>query len=198
MPGGCAFVEDSGCPAPRARLLWDSQHDHSVLTVEAKPASSRHRDTFDLARFFDMATALTTDRGEHVVISDGYRRIRIDAERETLCQGPVHLKYKLQGVDGIEGKILTLRRLVALSRLGRFARHLHPPERLAPRWVAALRVYDAAQDGAGYREIAIALYGEASVELNWRGGSDFLRLRIQRLLRSGRQMVTGGYRSLLR
>jgi hypothetical protein len=136
--------------------------------------------------------------GEHLVLSDGYRRIRIDVVRGTLREGPVHLRYELQGLVGIDSKILTLRRLLALCRHGRFARNLHPPERLAPRWVAALRVYDAVREGASQRQVAAIMYGEKSTTVGEESGSDFLRLRIQRLVRVGRYMAAGGYRTLLR
>ena len=140
---------------------------------------------------------VSTDGGEHVVLSDGYRRIRIDVEHGTLCEGPVHLSYEILGITGVEAKVLTLRRLLALCRLGRFARNLHPPESLAPRWVAALRVQDAMHEGTSQREIAAVLYGEQSLSVSREHGSDFLRLRVQRLVRAGRYMMSGGYRALL-
>ena len=135
--------------------------------------------------------------GEHVVFSDGYRRIRIDVARGTLREGPVHLRYALEGLAGIDAKILTLRRLLALCRVGRFVRNLHPPERLAPRWVTALRAYDAVCEGTSYREIAVILYGGRSARLGRESGSDFLRLRVQRLVRAGNYMMSGGYLRLL-
>jgi hypothetical protein len=146
-----------------------------------------------------MATVVVhVSGGEHLALSDGYRRIRLDVGRGTLCEGPVHLRYQLQGLAGIESKVLTLRRLLELCRLGRFARDLHPPERLAPRWVAALRVYDAVREGASQRQVAAIMYGEKSTTVGEESGSDFLRLRIQRLVRVGRYMAAGGYLTLLR
>lgn len=183
----------------RARLIWAARHDASVLTVEAIPAASGNPEAFDLARFAGMATAVIgSGGGEHVVLSDGYRRIRIDVARGTLCHGPVRLGYLLDGLDGIEGRIITLRRLVSLNRLGRFARHLYPREPRAPRWIAALRAHDALQDGAHHRDIAFVLFGANMVGQNWRRGSDCLRLRVQRLVRGGHRMVNGGYQVLLR
>jgi hypothetical protein len=197
--GGFAFAETPSRPATRARLLWDARHDPSVLIVEASPALPSRRDVFDLSRFVDMATVVVHGAGgEHLVLSEGYRRIRIDVGRGTLCEGPVHLRYELQGLGGIESKILTLRRLLALCRLGRFARDLHPRERLAPRWVAALRVHDAVREGASQRQVAAVIYGEKSTVVGEESGSDFLRLRVQRLVRVGRYMAEGGYLTLLR
>lgn len=197
--GGFAFAALPSCPAPQVRLLWDARYDSSVLSVEATPALSRDADIFDLARFWSLTTIIAEPEGaEHVVLSDGYRRIRIDVTYGTLREGPVHLRYELCGLARVEAKILTLRRLLALCRLGRFARNLHPPDHLAPRWVAALRVHDAVEQGASQREIATILYGEKSTVLGRDSGSDFLRLRVQRLVKTGRYMVSGGYRTLLR
>lgn len=198
-PGGCAFAEAADCPAAQARLLWAASHDVSVLDVEAVPALVGDPNRFDLPRFGGLATVVVSPGGpEHIALSDGYRRIRIDVVSGTVRQGPVRLRYRLDGFHGIDARILTLRRLVSLTRLGRFVRHLHPPERQAPRWVAALRAHDAMLDGASQRSIAIALYGPTMTIANWGQGSDVLRLRVQRLLRVGRHMVQGGYRALLR
>lgn len=170
-----------------------------MLVVTAHPTGHADGGGFDVAQLSDVATVvLAPDGTEHVVLSDGYRRIRIDVARGTVCQGPVRLDYMLKGFNGIEAKILTLRRLIGLYRLGHFIRHLHPPERRAPRWIAALRAHDAARDGASQRDIAIALYGSKLVGSNWGRGSDFLRLRVQRLVRTGHHMAQGGYRTLLR
>lgn len=122
----------------------------------------------------------------------------MDIASGTLCDGPVRLRYRLQGLQRIDPKILTLRRLIALCRLGRFSNQLHPPERLAPRWIAALRVHDARCAGATQREIALGLYGDVAVRRDWGKGSDILRLRVQRLTRVARRLAEGGYRTLLR
>jgi hypothetical protein len=197
--GGFAFAVSPSQPASQARLIWDARFDSSVIPVEAMPASPRDADTFDPSRFWSLTTIVVHPaEGEHVVFSDGYRRIRIDVTCGTLSEDPVHLRYRLSGLAGAEAKVLTLRRLLALCRLGRFARNLHAPEHLAPRWLAALRVHDAVRHGASQREIGGILYGQKSSTLSHDSGSDFLRLRVQRLVRIGRYMVSGGYLTLLR
>ena len=180
-------------------MLWDVAVDPSVLPVAARPASRGDRDTFDLKVYSDIATAVVTPDGrECVSLSDGYRRIRIDVEQGTLLCGPVHLSSVLIGLAGIDAKILTLRRLVALRHLGRFARGLHPSERLAPRWIMAVRACDAMRDDASQREFATVLFGGKGIGADWREASNFRRLRVQRLMRIGRSMTQGGYRALLR
>jgi hypothetical protein len=174
------------------------RHDPSVLLVEACSAADEDPDAFDLRRFAAMATVVIAPDGrEHLVLSDGYRRIRLDVEVGSVCHGPVHFRYRLEGLHRLDARILTLRRLIAFCRCGRFLRSLHPPERQAARWIAALRVHDGIRGGASHQAIARALYGSKMTDEAWGRGSSFLRLRVQRLARIGRHMARGGYRGLL-
>src|SRR5437879_146435 len=117
------------CPAPRARLIWEKGVDPSVLRVVARPACDGIEGAFDLSHYGDLATvAVTPDGCERAVLSDGYRRVRLDIESGSVRQGPVHLMSVIDGFDGIEPQILTLSRLAALCRRGRFACALHPRE----------------------------------------------------------------------
>jgi hypothetical protein len=61
----------------------------------------------------------------------------------------------------------------------------------------ALQAYDAVGAGASHREIAAALFGERVVKEDWCSRSDYLRLRVQRLVRTADNLVNGGYRDLL-
>jgi hypothetical protein len=169
-----------------------------VLPVEAKASSHDSTDSFDLGRFLGIAVITVANDGcEQVALSDGFRRIRIDVVRGTLLQGPVRLHYLLSGFGDLDGRVLTLRRLASLQRLGRFARALYPPELRAPRWIHALRTHDALAAGASQREISAVLFGDQRAHHEWRTNSDSPRLRIQRLVRSARAMVAGGYLRLL-
>ena len=186
-------------PSVRARLLWAAELDASVLRVTARAASTGARDILDLSVWAHLVTvAISPSGAEHIAISDGYRRIRLDVVAGTLLAGRVRLSPVFDGLDSIEPKILTLRRLLGLIRLGRFSRGLHPRERMAPRWILALRACDALRDGAHHRDFASVLFGGRGSAAEWRGASDFQRLRVQRLVRIAKAMVKGGYRALLR
>ncbi|NIJ21107.1 outer membrane receptor protein involved in Fe transport [Sphingomonas naasensis] len=67
-----------------------------------------------------------------------------------------------------------------------------------PRRLETLRVGDAIADGASYREMAIALYGEERVRAEWQGRSDFLMTRVRRRATEAKAMAAGGWRALLR
>ncbi len=53
-----------------------------------------------------------------------------------------------------------------------------------------------AAKAASQRDIAMLLFGEARVHEDWAGRSDYMRMRVQRLLRAAEDLVAGGYRAL--
>lgn len=169
-----------------------------MLAVEVLPASPNDPDAFDIRQFEHLATLLRrTDGTEHLLLSDGQRRLQLDVIAGSLLAGPVRFRCILAESNQIEAKLLTLRRLVQLSRLGRFPRSLYRPESRARRWAMALQAYDGRRAGASRRDIAGALFGDRMVRDDWGGRSDYLRSRVQRLLRTADGLVGGGYRTLL-
>lgn len=195
---GLLFKEDPTRCSADARLFWRADHDSSVLSVVAENVSSKHGECFDIDKLPIAPTILEAPDGrEHLSLSDGQRRVRLDVQSGTLREGPVMLHYQLAGLHGIEPQLLTLHRLLAFCRLGRFAIGLDPPEKRADRWITMLRAYDATLAGASQREIASELFGADRVREEWRSSSDSLRLRIQRMVRGGNELVNGGYRGLL-
>lgn len=181
-------------------VVWSTTVDPSVVACTAEPVASNHADAFSIDRL-SIATTTTTIVGtsgsEHLSISNGFQRIRLDIVSGTLLRGPVRLHYRLAGFGDTDAQLLTLRQLHALNRLGRFARGLHPRETQAQRWVMMLRAHDLGTQGASQRDIARELFGDVA-STDWRTRSDFLRLRIQRLLRDADAMIRGGYLDLLR
>ena len=183
-------------PGPR-QLVWSATVDPSVVTCAAEPVTVDHPDAFQVGCLsLATTTVVGTSGAQHLAVSDGLRRIRLDIVDGTLLQGPVRLHYRLAGFADAEPQLLTLQRLLALHRLGRFARGLHPRERKAERWTMMLRAHDLSVAGASQREIATELFG-LDVSREWRRRSDYLRLRIQRLLREANGLVHGGYLDLL-
>lgn len=200
-PGACSFAEDPARAGPDARLVWDAGIDPDTLRVAALPVDPRHADRFDHDRFARWLYVVTDPEGrEHAVLSDGYRRIRIDVEEGSLADGrPVLLRYLLSGSVGrdTDARLLPLRRAAGLLRTGRFLPALFPVERRIERLIDVLRVADALEAGASQRDIACALFGDERISSDWRAASDSLRSRVRRLVREARRMAAGGYRNLL-
>jgi hypothetical protein len=198
--GGCTFAERPDLTAPQARIIWRAELDPGTLQVLALPVDPGDPDGFDPARLRPWLAVVTDPDGhEHAVLSDGWHHIRLDVEAGSLREGrPVLFQYRLAGLVSAAPKILPLRRLLELSRRGRFAPSLFPPDRRIERWLALLQVHDALRAGAGQREISEAMFGAARTRADWRGRSDSLRSRVRRLVKDARLMASGGYRSLLR
>lgn len=200
MAGGSTFAERPDRGAPDARLLWTAEVDGGVVPVRAEPVAAGHPDGFTLERLAGrVSLARGEDGREHLALSDGWRRLRLDVVEGTLLAGgEVRLHFELAGFAQLDARLLTVRRLLSLWRKGRFLRALFPPLAGLPHRLEALRVADALAAGASHREIAIALYGEARVRADWNGRTDFLLSRVRRRAAEARRMEQGGWRMLLR
>ncbi len=179
-------------------VFWCSDLPAPVLSVDAWPAAPDLPDAFDL-RALPYPVVVLRHRGgsEHVLIADGPRCIRVEVRNGTLLNGPVRLDFHVPRDGHVDAKILTLRRLTGLCRLGRFPATLFPPERRARRWALALQAWDGRQAGASHRDIARVIHGEADVRDAWLGRSDYMRTHIKRLLRTANALIGGGWRNLL-
>ena len=198
--GGCTFAEDPRLAAPQARIVWRAELDPGTLRVSAEVGTPGSKDLIDPAVLRPWLTVVTDDAAvEHVVLSDGWHRIRLDLASGSLAAGrPVLLRYHLEGTTSAESKLLPLRRLLHLYRHGYFAASLYPRERRVERWLDILRVGDALASGASQKDIAEGLFGRERVGREWNARSDSLRSRIRRLAREAQAMARGGYRRLLR
>jgi hypothetical protein len=197
--GGSTFAEDPAKAAPDARLIWDSALDPDTIRAEALPAIAGDPDAIDpasLGRWLGLVR--DADGLEHAVLSDGRHHIRIDLAAGTLGAGPVVLHYELAGTRSAQARILPLRRLIDFCLYRRFPASLYPRDPRIARWITLLRVRDALQDGASWREIGNALFGPDRVRSEWLDPSDSLRSRVRRLAAEARRLGEGGYRSLLR
>jgi hypothetical protein len=117
---GLAAFEPPGLAAPLARPVWSAEAHPFILPVLAC-GPGEARDTFDLGRFESLLSlVMAPGRGEHLLLSDGLRSIRLDGTAGTLARGRVRLRYLLSGLESAEKPLLTLRRLLALARTGDF------------------------------------------------------------------------------
>jgi hypothetical protein len=193
---GLAAFEAAGCAVPDARPIWRAEV-HPLVLAARPGAGGAHHDLFDLARFSALARIVTDEAADRLLMSDGLRSVRIDAQPGTFGGGPVHLNYELGGIISAEPPLLTLRRFLALARTGGFSRVLHPAERRARRWILLLRAWDGVGTGADQREIARVLLSRSAGEPGWRSREPSVRSQVQRLVRSARAFARGGYRRLL-
>ena len=193
---GLVAFEPPDLAVPSARPIWSlSVHPFVLLAARGERANSSDR--FDVERFEQFGRLLVTDQSEHLLLSDGFRAIRLDGPARIFAGGPTDLAYSIHGLRAAEAPLMTLRRFLALARNGRFSRLLYPCEKRARRWMLLLRTADALADGACQREIAEVLLSSSAREPRWRSRDPNLRLKVQRLVHLARQMSNGGYRRLL-
>lgn len=181
---------------PDARPLWTSSACPYVLNV-VSAGDAGPQDAVDVDRFAGLVTIARDEAGEHLLLSDGLRMLRIDSPAGTFGRGPKRLCYRLDGIASAQRPLLTLRRFLALCSTGSFARSLHCSEPRARRWVLALRTHDALAAGASQRDIAHALLSPTAGEPRWRSRESSIRSQAQRLVRSARDLAAGGFRRLL-
>ena len=194
---GLHAFERPEATVPGARPVWRSEVHPFVLGVEVGPPGGE--EIFDLERFRPISTLVrAVDDREHLLLSDGFRAIRIDVLAGTIADGPAELRYRLAGLASSERTVLTLRRLLALWRAGRFCRSLHPDEARARRWLLMLRAHDALAAGANQRAIAAELLGSGAARERWRVEAPSLRSQVQRLVQGARHLARGGFWDLLR
>lgn len=192
---GLARFEDPRRGVPDARPIWLASACAAVLDAIALAETG---ETFDSRCLGRLATIVERGDREHLLVSDGFRYLRLDGPAQTFSDGPRLLRFTIDGIASARPPLLTLRRFVALCASGRFAASLHPRETRARRWTLMLRVLDALGAGASQRDIASQLLRPGGAGARWRSEDPSLRSRVQRLVRSARAMAAGGYRGLLR
>ena len=190
-----AAAGPAGDPVPVA--IWRRQADPSLSVVSVAPAHPGDPDALDLTSLALPVMVVRTDDGEQqVVVADGIRRLRFAVEQGDVLAGTVvcHLRFppRSSGVAASVG----LGQLIGLRDHGRLPRSLVRAGSKTARWLQILRALDARRAGASQRDIAVLLFGEARVREDWSGASDYMRMRVQRLVRAAEHMVDGGYRAL--
>jgi hypothetical protein len=195
---GLVAFEPPDAGVPQARPVWRSEVHPLVLSVELGQSASSVADKIDVQQMHGIFRMIADDDNEHLLLSDGFRAMRLDGPPGLFSTGPVCLCYSIEGLVTAERSLLTLRRLLALCRTGHFSRSLHRREARARRWIMMLRAHDAMAAGADQRQIAEQLFSNSVVEPGWRSRESSVRSQVQRLVRSARRLAAGNYLALLR
>lgn len=193
---GLHRFEDPDRAAPLARPFWTKTAFDAVLTAAAAPAGGPP--AFDFALLSPLLAVAPGTPGERLLVSDGWRAIRLDLTHGSASAGPVRLELAVAGPPALAAPLAALNGFAALARTGRFSPRLHPPVPRARRHLLVLRTADALVAGAGQRAIAAALLAPEVARIAWRQERPELRLQVQRLVRDARSALAGGYRALLR
>ena len=188
--------EDPDLPAPEARPVWIAAA-HPWVVRAAAEWSGNDEDALDLGRLGPAVTLVFSTDAERLLLTDGYRSIRLDLSGSGIARSPVRLSYELAGIETLERPLLVLRRLRALAITGRFRPSLHPRFRRAHRMVQLLRTHDALRAGASQADIAQVLLRQNLERSRWRIHSPSIRSQAQRLVAAARHMSKSGFWRLL-
>jgi hypothetical protein len=186
--------------ALEADLFWTPEAYGRVLTVLVSPNPRR----FESSRFAlcDVACEKTllikADGSQHLLLRSRHRFLQLLCLGDAPVSQPCAIALLADEVPDVETKVRLMRRFAALTR------HRVDAER-APRWSPqqlALRngliALDGRLHGASLRETAEIIFGAERVARDWAGGQGWMKSRVARALRRGRQLAGGGYRALLR
>lgn len=194
------FAEAPDLDARRATVFWAPEASPEVLPALALPAGSRQEaPALRLSELRCRADLLLAPDGrQYLLLRDGCHGVQLAVAGASLLEGG-HLLVDALAVPRLcAARLAALARLDPLFRLGRLPRRLAPPAVQSRRLRQVLCALDGWRAGLAYREIAVALYGRARVEADWRDPRDHLRDRVRRAVRRGRALTEGGYRQLLR
>jgi hypothetical protein len=197
---GLVRFESPERDARSANVFWHRSLSREVLPIIATtPEPAHHYPKLSLDALECRIIVQAGRAGQqHILFAEDGRFLQLHVQGlqtiETAClTTEIVLSSRL-----VAPRVEALRRLADLVTHGRLRVSLYPPERRACRLMKALRAFDGMQAEASHRQIAGALFGETIVRDDWSGRSDYLRLRVQRLLRFAERLVEGGYRDLLR
>lgn len=154
-------------------------------------------DGFDVTALPVPATVLQDRLGEELAMHCAEATIRLSLVAGTLLAGPVRLTLHLPGRDKLPARILALRQLEALLRTGRVPKALWTPARSPERAMLVLQTLNALAARKSTRAIATSLYGEDRASRDWNHESDYLRMKVRRLIARARHLAEGGYLDLL-
>ena len=197
--GGCDFAADPDLDAREAIIFWniDANPGTILLTQTPEPVApvASVKPTATPSIVISADNSRLSAEGQYVV--SGKRRDGIPA---VLLDG-ANTNAPLSALIPLDGDLPD--RIAALLRFWTSMQSPPPPAdpRLTAQRRTRIRNMMQASDGwaAGthYREIAIAMFGASRVSSDiWKTSS--LRDTIIRLVRDGRALIDGGYRSLLR
>jgi len=183
-----------------ALIFWRQEAFPGALTVQYHEgnALSLASNSFKLSNF--------NCQRQHYIKADGTRISVIKAVDFWLqiSGRPSDIKCENQPfsviIDGNKGarrRIDALRQLTSLSRDGVKNFKLLGRQKAFAKMRNALLSYDIRMNGGTYKDVAIALFGEARVAAEWNPAGCFLKGRAIRAFKFGERMVAQDYQSLL-
>lgn len=137
----------------------------------------------------------TADGEQHLLLRAPDQVVQIRCVGEDLAFDPFALELVVDAFPDIESRQKLIRRLADLYRGRRKSDVPWTAQALFHR--DSLIALDCKAARLSDRETAIFLFGSEPVAAEWPSRDGPLRARTRRLIRAGRRLVAGGYRTLL-
>lgn len=191
IAGGCDFPANPGLSALDQPVIWSPAANPDMLILGAAPD---FLPPFPSALSGDIADGICGPEGTYGICGarDGVQYL-ILAETNVDARPAIVLPLDSDLPDRLEA-ILRLWHMLVAKPVRRDPR-MTPYQR--QRFRLLMQAADGNANHATYREIAIALYGEARVRTEpWKTSA--LRASVIALVRSAAALIDGGYRDLLR
>jgi len=196
---GLLYLEDPNKDAAEADLVWHPAVCPSVLPANVVPPSAdRSSDCVHLASLPTSATLfLGGDDEQHLLIGRPGHAVQLLCPERPRISSDAIIRPEIHGCQALEPKFAALKSLAELRRRAHPTMRVRLPRyvRMLPQILGAL---DGSLAGASQRDIAARIFGPSTVEQEWRTDSDYLRARVRRLIRKGQELMTSGYRRLLK
>ena len=197
---GLLRFEDPFFDARKANVFWQLDVCREILPLAA---SLMQRGTkvntlrLDNLQCRSTVHSLGDDQRRDVLFAQDGRFLQLAIFGDTPLAEALLLTPALPTSTDRASRFLAVRRLADLVGSGSLRASLYPRERRAPRLMRVAQALDGWLADASYREIAVALFGVARVERDWRGSGEHLRDQVRRAVRYGRDLMEGGYRQFL-
>lgn len=192
--GGCDFAVDPDAAADTAPVVWLPHLDPAAVILAAAPES--FTEAGNLRELIPTFERHASD-GDHWLVHDGGGRVTavlidgVNAATPAAAVIPLDANFAVRAEAALQ-----LWRRVAGQAGGR------PPDRLTPqrrqRLILVLRALDGHLAGETYRVIAQVLFSEVRLPTGKAWKTHDLRDRTIRLVRTGVDLMRGGYLDLLR
>jgi hypothetical protein len=191
---GLRYLEDPRCDARAAAPVWQPFPPSCVCLT--RPPEGDHSPRFQFWRI----------PGEKSLVHDGMRlqlttRGQPGVKRAVLAADlgtDEPYAYSVLGDGNIRARCRAVNEFAA-SYATQPRKSKYPvdrPTRTALSHMRTLQAFDGARVGASQRDIAMTIFGDRSVRDHWTPDGE-LRAQIRYLLRRGKVLTGGGYRTLL-
>jgi hypothetical protein len=191
--GGCGFAVDPNLPADEARLIWLPHYDPDVVVVAPSPPVFSNSASLGVTPAFQRRGP----GGNYLVVNNRNNRFPL------LLTGGARIGVPAAVVIPLDTGFAA--RADAALRLWQHLTgrpQLRPPTNLTAqrrrRLVLTLRALDGWLAGETYRVIAQGLFGASRIPAGPGWKTHDLRDRTIRLVRTGINLMRGGYLDLLR